>query len=189
MQAIVKLLFEARMLKATARSGYAFLGVGGESVAEHAFQVAFIGYVLSRMEPGVDALRLISMCLLHDLAEAKTGDLNYVQKRFVQADESRALAETAAPLPFGDEMVRLIEEFNAGATAEARLARDADQLAFVLDLKHLKDQGYRTPEKWLPHVVERLRTPVARALAERIDTTDSDSWWLDNYVDSPQSKQ
>lgn len=185
MQAIAQLLFEARMLKAVARTGYQFLGAGRESVAEHVFQVTFIGWVLSRMEPGVDPLRLIGMCLLHDLPEAKIGDLNTVQKRFVRADEARSMAETAAPLPFGGEMTDLLDEFNAGETPEARLARDADQLALLVDLKHLLDRGYRPPEKWLPHVLERLQTATGRTLARQIAATDSDSWWLDNCVDSP----
>ncbi|UCG12721.1 MAG: HD domain-containing protein, partial [Deltaproteobacteria bacterium] len=92
MKAIANLLFEARILKKLPRSGFHFLGVGGESVAEHGFLTTFIGYVLAQIAPGLDQLKVLQMCLLHDLSEARTGDLNYVQKQYVAADEARAVA-------------------------------------------------------------------------------------------------
>jgi len=90
MQNIVNLLFEAGMLKRTPRTGLQFLGTGSESVAEHAFRVTFIGYVLSRIEKDIDETKLIKMCLLHDLHEARTGDLTYMNKKYVKVDEKRA---------------------------------------------------------------------------------------------------
>ena len=80
MKNIANLLFQANILKNIPRSGYHFLGAGKESVAEHSFSVSFIALVMAQMEHDVDAFRLIAMCLVHDIPEAKTGDLNYVQK-------------------------------------------------------------------------------------------------------------
>ena len=82
MKNIAHLLFKANILKEIPRSGYHFLGAGKESVAEHSFSVSFIAFVMSQIEPDVDAFKLIAMCLVHDLPEAKTGDLNYVQKKY-----------------------------------------------------------------------------------------------------------
>jgi putative hydrolase of HD superfamily len=83
MKNIAKLLFEAKMLKEIPRSGFHFLGSGKESIAEHTFSTVFIAYVMSQLEPKVKALKLISMCLVHDLPEARIGDLNTVQKKYV----------------------------------------------------------------------------------------------------------
>jgi len=91
MKDIVNLLFEANILKEIPRSGYHFLGAGQESVAEHTFSTAMIAFVMSKIEPDLDALKLISMCLVHDLPEARIGDLNTVHKQYVTADESRAI--------------------------------------------------------------------------------------------------
>jgi putative hydrolase of HD superfamily len=123
------------------------------------------------------------MCLVHDLPESRLGDLNSVQKQYVTPDEAGAVAHQTEALPWGAELTALMNEFNAGRTAEARLARDADQLALVLDLKHLSDVGYRSPDKWLPAVLQRLRTRTGRQLAEAIMARDSDAWWLKNLVD------
>ena len=91
MKRIVELIMEAGFLKHLPRSGYQFLGAGRESVAEHVYTTTFIAFVLSFLDTQVDARRLISMCLVHDLPEARTGDLNYVQKHYVQANETEAL--------------------------------------------------------------------------------------------------
>ncbi|MES0445481.1 MAG: HD domain-containing protein [Desulfobacterales bacterium] len=185
MRNIANLLFKAKILKEIPRSGYHYLGAGKESVAEHSFSTSFIAFVMSQMEPNVDALKLIAMCLVHDLPEAKTGDLNYVQKKYVTADENKAVEDITRDLPFGPSLADLLYEFNSGQSVEAKLARDADQLALILDLKALSDIGYDPPKKWLPFALKRLETKTGQDLAESIMKTEWDAWWLDNYVDRP----
>jgi len=178
-QSIADLLFEGRMLKEIPRSGFPYLGAGRESVAEHVYSTTFIAYVMTHLEPAVDALRLISLCLLHDLPEARIGDLNSVHKAYVNADEPRAVEDLIRGLPFGERLKELIDEYNAGQSPEARLARDADQLSLILELKDLEDIGYRTPQDWLPHVLDRLQTDTGKSLAEAIMSTRRDAWWWD----------
>ncbi len=184
MKHIANLLFEAKMLKEIPRSGFHFLGAGKESIAEHTFSTTFIAYVMAQLEPEIDALKLISMCLVHDLAEARTGDLNTVQKTYVTADEVKALEDTTRPLPFGSSITKLIKEFNANHSIEAQLAHDADQLALVLELKYLSDIGYAPPDTWLPPVLNRIKTEVAIKIAQSIMETHRDDWWLNKYVDT-----
>lgn len=184
MQEIVDLLFQARILKELPRSGYHFLGAGRETVAEHCFSTTFIAFVMTNLEPEADSLRLISMCLVHDLLEARTGDLNTVHKSYVSPDHDLALNDTIKDLAFGQSLADLIQEFEKGETAEARLARDADQLALILDLKALSDVGYRTPEKWLPAILKRLKTETGQNMARGIMDTGWDNWWLKNYIDT-----
>ena len=189
MDRIVEFLFEAMLLKRVQRTGYQFLGPGRESVAEHTFAVMCIAWALARLRPETDQGRLLAMCLVHDLPEARMGDLNAVQKRYVTADETLAVAHMTADLPFGSTIADLLEEFNAGDTLEARLANDADQLAFLLDLKSLADMGYSAPDKWAGYVRKRLRTTAGIRLSESIAGTDWDSWWLKIFVDSPAKSQ
>lgn len=183
MHSIVNLLFEAAHLKRTPRSGFNFLGAGRESVAEHTFCTLFIAWVMARQESQIDVLRLMGMCLVHDLPESRIGDINYVQKQYVSADESSALSDLGDGNSMGSEIAELVNEFNQGQTPEARLAKDADQIALILELKTLADIGYKPPHKWLPHVLDRVQTETGRRIAEEICQTDWDSWWLKNYVD------
>jgi len=123
------------------------------------------------------------MCLVHDLTEARTGDLNYVQKKYVSVEENRALKDATRCIPFADSLSDLLHEFNEGKSAEAKLARDADQLSLVLELKSLIDIGYKHPEKWLPFVLDRLKTKTGKKLSKSILKTTEDSWWFKDYVD------
>jgi putative hydrolase of HD superfamily len=183
MKNIANFLFEAGMLKRTPRTGFQFLGSGSESVAEHIFRTTYIGYALGRLAGGVNVERMIKMCLFHDLPEARTGDLNYVNKKYVVADEKKAVEDLARTLPFGDEIRELILEFIEGRTEEARLARDADQLEFILALKEYKDLGNTYAEEWLEFSLRRLQTDAARDLAKTILDTDSSLWWFSDKGD------
>jgi len=166
------------MLKRTPRSGFQFLGSGGESVAEHSFRTAMIGYSLAKMEPGIDPLKVVCMCLVHDLPEARTGDQNYVNKRYVVADETEAMADLAESLPFGDELKDLLREYRNSETAEARLVHDADQLDLIVELKEQNDLGNSYAEKWIHFARQRLITSIGKKIAEEIVTTDSTDWWF-----------
>ena len=101
MKRIIEFLFEVGMLKKTPRTGYQFLGSGKESVADHSFRTAVIGYILATQQPAADRNRVVLMCLFHDFPEARTGDHNYVNKRYVTADEDGALRDQVRELPFG----------------------------------------------------------------------------------------
>jgi putative hydrolase of HD superfamily len=183
MKNIANFLFEAGMLKRTPRSGFQFLGTGAESVAEHIFRTTYIGYALGKIAAEVDVDRLIKMCLFHDLPEARTGDLNYVNKKYVEANENKALSDLAQTLPFGNDISALIQEFIEGKTEEARLARDADQLEMILALKEYKDLGHKYADEWLEFSLKRLQTDSARKLAETILITDSSLWWFSDKSD------
>ena len=186
MKKIANLLFEAKILKAIPRSGYHFLGVGKESVAEHSFSTTFIAYVMSQLLPEVDTLKLINMCLVHDFAEARIGDLNAVHKKYVTTDEDKAIEDATAGLSFGPNLVELIQEFKDGRTAEARLARDADQLALILELKELIDIGYEPPKTWIQNVIDRLQTETGKKICQAVMQTNRDEWWLDTNPNDPR---
>ena len=183
MKNIANFLFEAGMLKRTPRSGFQFLGTGAESVAEHIFRTSYIGYALGKLSKGVDIDRMIKMCLFHDLPEARTGDLNYVNKKYVAVDEQKAVNDISINLPFGDEIRELIAEFMNMKTEEARLAHDADQIEMILALKEYKDLGNKYADEWIEFSIKRLKTEVARELAKTILETDSSLWWFSDKGD------
>ena len=171
------------MLKRTPRTGLQFLGSGSESVAEHAFRVAFIGYVLGHLEKDVDSDKVIKLCLLHDLPEARTGDLNYMNKKYVKVDEEKAVKEMTETVPFGNDIKCAINEFNKRQTKESLIANDADQLELILMLKEYKDLGNKYADEWIYYAVKRLKTQTAIDLAKKIVATDSTQWWFKDKSD------
>lgn len=180
-QEIADLLYEARSLKHVPRSGFQYLGAGKESVAEHTFMVMFITHVMARLCPEADELRLLRMSLLHDLPEARMGDLNAVQKKYVSANEDKAVSDLMRDHSQGSLLADLIVEFREGDTLEAQLARDADQLSLLLDLKALCDIGYCSPEKWIDHVRNRMITTVGKDISAAILNTQWDHWWYKDF--------
>lgn len=183
MQRIADFLFEVGMLNKTPRTGFQFLGSGKESVAEHIARTIFIGYTLCKLEHGVDEFRVMRICLFHDLPEARTGDMNYVNKKYVRVDEGKAVQELTGALFFGDEIKAVIDEFNAKDTRESLIAHDADQLALILQLKEYSDLGNKYSREWIDYAVRRLHTETAKQVAASILDTDSSHWWFKDKSD------
>ncbi|PKN20824.1 MAG: phosphohydrolase [Deltaproteobacteria bacterium HGW-Deltaproteobacteria-6] len=183
MDSIADFLFEVGMLCKTPRSGYQFLGSGRESVAEHILRTVFIGYALCKLDASLDELRVLKMCILHDLPEARTGDMNYVNKKYVQVDEAKAVKELTEGLFFGDDIRMAIEEFNGKETKESQIARDADQIALILQLKEYGDLGNKYSDEWIKYALQRLSTDEGKKLSARIIQTDSSNWWFKDKSD------
>ena len=183
MESIADFLFEVGMLCKTPRSGYQFLGSGRESVAEHVLRAVFVGYALCKLNDPLDELRVLKMCVLHDLPEARTGDMNYVNKKYVEVDEAKAVRELTEGLFFGGDIRQAIEEFNAKETKESQIARDADQIALILQLKEYGDLGNKYSDEWIKYALQRLSTEEGKNLAARIIQTDSSHWWFKDKSD------
>jgi len=123
------------------------------------------------------------MCLLHDLAEGRISDLNYVHQMYVHKFEEKAVHDLAEPLPFGADIKAIIEEYEKRKSPESMIAKDADNLEWILSLKEQVDIGNRRAEDWIVSAVKRLKTPHAKKLAQKIVRTDSNSWWFGDRND------
>ena len=172
----VDFLHEVGMLRHTPRTGYAFLGSGKESVAEHSHRMAVIGYVLASLA-GADVSKTTLLCLFHDLGEARTGDLNYVNQLYARPHEREAVMDATEGTGLESAIMALWDEHHAGESLEAVLAHDADQLDLLLNLKRESDLGNPYAMKWFAAAVKRLRTPEATRLAARIREADHTDWW------------
>jgi len=193
MKRTIEFLFEIGMLKKTPRTGYQFLGSGGESVADHSFRTAVIGYVLASQETNADTERVALMCLFHDFPEARTGDQNYVNKKYVKSDENKAIRDQLKGLPFGDKIAATLQEFRSAKTLEACLSKDADQIDFIMELKEQLDLGNTNAKDWLSFALKRLITDGAKNMAQEILKTHRTQWWFDKetdwWVNGPQNQQ
>ena len=170
-------IFELGMLRKTPRTGYQFLGSGAENVAEHSYRTTMIGFMLAR-QAGADIARTVLLCLFHDVHEARIGDFNYVNRIYNTSNPELALTHALEGTGLRQEGLDLWRELEAGQTLEARLAQDADQLDFIANLKEEQDLGNPNAAKWLEHALPRLKTELARELAQAILETDPDTWWF-----------
>jgi putative hydrolase of HD superfamily len=179
MEKLTLLLHEIGMLAKTPRSGLPFMGSGSQSVAEHSHRMSCLALLLAERVPEtIDRLKLVSLCLFHDIAEARTGDLNYVHQHYVDVNENGALEDLRKAYgSFGEQIVAFCKEFNTGTSIEAKLARDADQLESLLVFKQEADTGNPCAAEWLKHNAKRLQTDIGRELAQAIAEQPFDAWW------------
>lgn len=180
---IANFLFEVGILAKTPRSGLHFLGTGEQSVAEHINRAAYIGYVLAVMDGTVDIGKVLKMCLLHDITETRISDLNYVHQKYTERLEEKAWKDMAASVPFGKDFEHAIEEYEQRESRESHLVKDADNLEWILTLKEQVDVGNERANDWLVSAVKRLKTDIAKEIAEEILQTDSNEWWFGDKND------
>lgn len=174
--------YECGMLRHTPRSGFAFLGSGSESVAEHTCRVAMIGFALASMS-GADVPKVVTMCLFHDLHEARTSDFNYVNHRYDSCRARDALVDCTRDTGLEQRILQSWDEFEECDSRESALARDADQLDLICNLAVEKKRGNASADGWIHSALKRLRTAIARDMADAIINTDPDNWW---YGDVPE---
>ncbi|MBD3427302.1 MAG: HD domain-containing protein [Candidatus Omnitrophica bacterium] len=172
---------ELGMLKRIKRSGWWMVGIPEEeSVAEHSFRCAAIGYVLSRME-GVDPYRTVMMSLFNDMHEARINDMHKVAHRYVDVRqaEKAAFSEQVASLDedMRKEMQQLREEHDEQKSPESVIARDADILECLIQAKEYVDLGYQNAKKFFKKAPEHLKTKSAKNLWESASAWDSSTWW------------
>jgi putative hydrolase of HD superfamily len=174
---IANFLYEVGMLNRTPRSGFQFLGSGEQSVAEHSFRTAVISYVLGKMDGTVNVGKMVMEAVFHDLGEARVSDLNHVHQKYNERRQLEAVEDVTAPLPFGDEILRIYNEHENRTTPESVLVKDADTLEWIISLKEQEDVGNERAEYWISFAKQKLKTDSAKKLAAEILATDSNEWW------------
>lgn len=178
---LLNFLAEAGMLKRIKRSGWWMVGIPHEeSVADHSFRCAVIGYVLARME-GIDLKKVLLMTLFNDLAEARINDLHKVAHRYlnVREAEEKAFSDQIKPLEgeVKTELGSLRDEYAHQKTKESLVARDADILECLLQAKEYADLGFKTAEKFFKKAPSHLKTKSAKRLWKSAKVWDSSTWW------------
>lgn len=193
-QQLANFLFEVGILSKTPRSGFHFLGNGEQSVAEHINRTVYVGLLLASLHGKADTLKVLKMCLYHDLAEARTSDLNYVHQKYAASDEESAIHDLAATIPLGKDMLATLEEFQKRKSVESILAKDADNIEWILSLREEEDTGNTRAATWIPSAAKRLKSDEAKELVQQILNTKSDEWWFSDkndewWVNRSQKKQ
>jgi putative hydrolases of HD superfamily len=144
--AIVDFLQEAARLKDTLRSGLTAAG-RRESVADHSWRLCLLACLLEDALGPVDMTRLLKLCIVHDLGEAISGDVPAPLQTGTDdraARERRDMETLCASLPsdLRHEMLALWDDYAAGSSPEAVLAKGLDKIETML--QHLA--GAAPPE-------------------------------------------
>lgn len=178
---IAKYLYEMGHLKQVQRSGWQQIGVHDpESVAEHSYRTAIIGYILASLE-GANPEKTAIICLFHDTAETRIGDLHWTAKRYLSIKEGEqvALAEQLERLPqeVAVKVSALVNEYEERSSREGRLAREADLLECILQAREYQIRGYAEAQDWIDGCYESLQTEMGKELASACINMQPSAWF------------
>ena len=159
MQEIFNFLIEVGKLKRMPRRGWVINQIKKpESIAEHIFRAAIMGWILGKEKTGLNVERLLKMALIHDLCEIYAGDetpydsilpknkkkLRELMKtwpRFPSSERERKIYSkhqrekkslkklvTGLPKNFKNEILNLWLDYESCLTPEGRFLHQADRM-------------------------------------------------------------
>ena len=181
---LTNLIYEAANVKRMLRTGWQRLGDNEEGVGEHSFMTAVIAYLLARQinaqnkkDRGVSMEKILVMSIFHDFHEGRTGEMDKVAKLYMTRHEDKANIDIFAGID--DELLILLNEYEAKQSLEASVVYEANVIAFGVECKILMERGNTHAKEWMDANSLRVRLPESVELMTALASTDSQDWWKD----------
>lgn len=181
---LTNLIYEAANVKRMLRTGWQRLGDNEEGVGEHSFMTAVIAYLLAKQinaQHNKDRLvsmeKILIMSIFHDFHEGRTGEMDKVAKLYMTRHEDKANIDIFAGID--DELLDLLNEYEAKKTLDALVVYEANVIAFGVECKILMERGNTHAKEWMDANSLRVRLPESVELMTALASTDSQDWWKD----------
>lgn len=181
---IVNFLYEMGTAKNIVRSHNQTIRGANDTIAAHSFRVAIIGLILAELEKA-DKDKVLKICLLHDLAEVRTGDANFINKHYRTEDEEKAIEDQWKDIAGGKEIIFLLEEYGKRESKESIVAKDADILDQIILQKEYLSQSPFDLNKWHKNAERKIKTKSALKIAGQIFKTGVMDWIYDFEKSAP----
>lgn len=143
-------------LKNVTRAGWVRSGVKQpESVAAHSWGMSVLA--LKLCPPHLDVVRVLSLCLVHDLPEVRVGDLTPHDDCTTKAQDERRAMLAMAP-----QWIDLFDEYEHGSTAEAKFVKQLDKLDMGMQaILYQRQQGLAL-EEFILSAKSKIDDPTLR---------------------------
>ena len=134
----------AERLKSVLRSGKTSLG-RKESTAEHTWRLCLFAMVLEDELKAFDLLKILKICIIHDLGEALNGDVPAIEKKNKSINKRTEYADlmsllSVLPDKQKEEISSLWLDYEEGRTPEAQIVKALDKLETIVQHNQV-DQG------------------------------------------------
>eukprot|EP00956_Cyclotella_meneghiniana_P031750 scaffold84425_cov53-Cyclotella_meneghiniana.AAC.1 len=174
--AAIDFLTLTRTLKTTKRTGWIMRGVPNpESIADHMYRMSLMAMV-SSFSTSLNTDRCIKLALIHDLAEARVGDItphcgvSDKEKYDLELQTMEYISKMLGPLLGGDEILSLWKEYDDGSTEEAKLLKDLDKIEMILQAQEYEEEGRheKSLDQFFTSTAGKWRTEIGKTWAEEI---------------------
>jgi putative hydrolases of HD superfamily len=177
----IELLFEIGCFRFVQRTWKRFMNPDVANCAEHTFRVVWIALTVAKYEKNVNHEKLLKMALMHDLAESRTGDVDYLSRQYTQRNERQAEHDLFSGTVHEDELM-LLEEYAKRESIESKIVKDADILDVELELIETKSRGHSMGTIWTKDrkdkVYPKLYTQSAKKMWEDMHKANPHDWHL-----------
>ncbi|MFC1509598.1 HD domain-containing protein [Candidatus Omnitrophota bacterium] len=178
---LLNFITEAGMLKRVKRSGWWVLGIkDSETVADHSFRCAVIGYIIAKMEK-VKPYKVLLMTLFNDIHEARLNDLHKMSQRYINLHEAedKAFKEQISCLSKGikGELSSMHQEYRRGVSRESIIARDSDILECLIQAREYEEHGFKEAFRFMKKAPKFLKTKSAKKLWLLAKSMSLNEWW------------
>ncbi len=174
--AAIDFLTLTRSLKTTKRTGWVMHGVHNpESIADHMYRMSLMAMIASS-NGAIDTNKCIKLALIHDLAEARVGDItprcgvSDQDKYNLELGTMEEIRGMLGSTMGGDEIVDLWKEYEEGRTEEAKLLKDLDKLEMILQAQEYEAEGSheQSLDQFFTSTEGKWRTEIGKAWATEI---------------------
>jgi putative hydrolase of HD superfamily len=180
LSADVDFLFEMGNIRYIDRMWRRFYNKDFANLAEHHFRMFWIAMIIASHEQNVDTNKVAKMVLVHDIAESRTGDVDYLSRQYVERNEKLGIQDMLRGTAIEKEFYQLWQEYEERRTIESRIVKDADNLDVDFELMEQYEQGYKIVERWqsMRDLVasEKLYTKTAKAIYKKVKSTSPHNW-------------
>lgn len=186
---IVNLLFELGSLKKIARAHrQSFLTDDlSDNIASHSHRVSIIGYFLAKNEKA-DLEKVLTMCIFHDAGESRSGDQNWIHKKYVKVFEDEINNDQFNEIEEDNQLFRTISEYSERDSIESKIAKDADRLEQCFLEKEYAHRGNLEALRWMnPKLRDQFYTETAKILFDKLYETLPSKWAKNLWTEKRRS--
>lgn len=176
----LELLYEIGCLRFVDRTWKQFYNPNFQNLAEHHLRVAWIALLLAKKEGVKNTDKVLKLALLHDVAESRTGDVNYIQRQYVVRNEDLGVKDIFARTSIYDEFFSLWEEYKEMKSKEAQIVKDADSIDVDMELQEQESMGNPLKKEWKESrqfvFKNKLFSKTAKKLWKEIQVSNPHDW-------------
>lgn len=172
---IIRLFYDFSQLKNLYRQGWLHNGVPEaecESVADHSFGVALLGYVLAKeYRPDLDADLVMRLGLFHEIGEIHAGDLTPRDSVSTGEKSDREFAgvkQVFSHMKVPQQYVDIWRQYENQVTLESVFVHQVDKLEMALQASLYERLGNTGLDEFFPYVKERLASPELKSVLDDV---------------------